>query len=119
MKLCLICLHVNHIPAIGCGSHNILDSRDRPLSALEEMLHWPIGKALGLHLRYPARVSPSPEKKAGPSAAGLCAECLHARRIESSQGSIFYLCELSHCDPRFPKYPRLPVLSCGGYKKKP
>jgi hypothetical protein len=22
-------------------------------------------------------------------------------------------------DPRFPKYPRLPVLSCEGYKKKP
>jgi len=64
-------------------------------------------------------VPPSPEKKAGPSAAGLCAECLHARRIESSQGSIFYLCELSHTDPHFPKYPRLPVLSCGGYKKKP
>jgi hypothetical protein len=35
----LICLHVNYIPAIGCGSHNILDSRDRPSSACEEMLH--------------------------------------------------------------------------------
>src|SRR6266850_156532 len=71
------------------------------------------------HLRYPAQVPPSPEKEAGPCAAGLCAACLHARRIESSHGSVFYLCELSHTDPRFPKYPRLPVLSCDGFRQKP
>ena len=28
MKLRLIYLHVNYISVIGCGSHNILDSRD-------------------------------------------------------------------------------------------
>jgi hypothetical protein len=60
----------------------------------------------------------SPEKEADTSAAGLCAECVHARRIESSREFVFYLCELSHTDPRFPKYPRLPVLSCDGYEKK-
>jgi hypothetical protein len=49
--------------------------------------------------------------------AGLCGNCLHARRIESSQGSIFYLCELSFTDTRFAKYPRLPVLSCEGFEK--
>ncbi len=27
------------------------------------------------------------------------------------------LCNLSLTNPRFPKYPRLPVLSCDGYKK--
>lgn len=59
-----------------------------------------------------------PKKEAGLSDAELCAECVHARRIESSHGSVFYLCELSHTDPRFPKYPRLPVLSCDGYRKK-
>jgi hypothetical protein len=74
--------------------------------------------ALAFHLRYPARVPQSRGKEAGPSDAGLCAACLHARRIESPHGSVFYLCELSHTDPRFPKYPRLPVLSCDGYKKK-
>ncbi|PYT50806.1 MAG: hypothetical protein DMG44_04820 [Acidobacteria bacterium] len=58
------------------------------------------------------------EEKASTSTAGLCAVCRHARRIESSHGSVFYLCELSHTDPRFPKYPRLPVLSCDGYRKK-
>jgi hypothetical protein len=50
--------------------------------------------------------------------AGLCAICAHARRVESSQGSVFYLCELSFTDPRFTKYPRLPVISCDGFKKK-
>jgi len=49
----------------------------------------------------------------------LCADCLHSRRIESAYGSVFFRCELSFTDPRFPKYPRLPVLSCDGYKKKP
>jgi len=50
--------------------------------------------------------------------AGLCSSCLHAQRIESSKGSVFLLCELSKTDSRFPKYPRLPVLSCAGYKRR-
>ncbi|PYT62978.1 MAG: hypothetical protein DMG35_05695 [Acidobacteria bacterium] len=49
--------------------------------------------------------------------ANLCATCAHSRSIESPRGSIFVLCELSFNDPRFPKYPRLPVLSCKGYEK--
>jgi hypothetical protein len=52
------------------------------------------------------------------NAAGLCADCVHARAIESARGSIFILCNLSLTDPRFPKYPRLPVLSCDGYTEK-
>ena len=52
------------------------------------------------------------------SKAGLCTNCQHARTIESDRGSIFYLCELSFEDPRFAKYPRLPVLACSGYKPK-
>jgi hypothetical protein len=51
-------------------------------------------------------------------AVGLCVDCVHARRIESARSSVFYLCELSMSDPRFPKYPRLPVVSCSGYKKR-
>ena len=46
---------------------------------------------------------------------GLCASCENVRRITSDRGSQFYLCELSKTDPRFPKYPRLPVLKCSGY----
>jgi hypothetical protein len=49
--------------------------------------------------------------------AGLCADCVHERRIESARGSSFILCELSFIDPLFTKYPRLPVLVCDGYKK--
>lgn len=49
--------------------------------------------------------------------ASLCSDCAHARRVESARGSVFFLCELSLSDPRFPKYPRLPVLSCRGYTK--
>lgn len=51
--------------------------------------------------------------------AGLCAHCLHSRLIESARGSVFVLCQLSATDPRFPKYPRLPVLSCKGYVVAP
>ena len=53
------------------------------------------------------------------SRGGLCSDCLHARQLESARGSVFLLCNLSLTDPRFPKYPRLPVLACDGYKKKP
>jgi len=39
------------------------------------------------------------------------------RRIVSDRGSVFYLCELSKVDPRYPKYPRLPVFTCKGYQR--
>jgi len=42
-------------------------------------------------------------------AVGLCATCQHARVIVSDRGSRFYFCERSRSDPRFPRYPRLPV----------
>jgi hypothetical protein len=50
--------------------------------------------------------------------AGLCANCVNARRIESDRGSIFIMCQLSFQDSRFAKYPRLPVLNCVGYVPK-
>jgi hypothetical protein len=49
---------------------------------------------------------------------GLCPTCVHVRIVESSRNSRFLLCNLSQSDPRFPKYPRLPVLSCEGYQRK-
>jgi hypothetical protein len=49
---------------------------------------------------------------------GLCATCVHVRRIESAKGSSFVLCTLSASDSRFPKYPRLPVVACGGYTQR-
>jgi len=53
-----------------------------------------------------------------PARPGLCATCLHARRVESARGSVFLLCELSRTDRRFPKYPRLPVVTCPGHQKQ-
>jgi hypothetical protein len=46
---------------------------------------------------------------------GKCADCRHAEVVTSSRKSTFYLCRLSATDPRFPKYPALPVLACDGY----
>jgi len=51
--------------------------------------------------------------------AGLCASCRHADVIRSSKGSAFYLCKLSAIDPRFPRYPSLPVITCSGYQPCP
>jgi hypothetical protein len=48
---------------------------------------------------------------------GLCAHCAHARRIENRRGSVFLFCELSSRDPRFSRYPPLPVRQCAGYTK--
>jgi len=47
--------------------------------------------------------------------AGLCARCANVKIVETPRGSRFYLCRLSATDPRFPKYPRLPVLTCTGF----
>ena len=47
---------------------------------------------------------------------GLCGACRHAQRVESARGSRFWLCARSADDPRFAKYPRLPVLECRGYE---
>jgi copper chaperone CopZ len=38
------------------------------------------------------------------------------RLIRSDREAIFYLCTLSVVDPRFRKYPMLPVLSCAEYE---
>jgi hypothetical protein len=50
--------------------------------------------------------------------AGLCASCVHAKPITSSKGSTFMMCLLSQTDPRFPRYPPLPVLACDGYRRR-
>ena len=49
---------------------------------------------------------------------GLCDSCVHQKLIRNTRGSTFSLCELSKTDPRFPKYPRLPVVRCAGFEKR-
>jgi hypothetical protein len=50
---------------------------------------------------------------------GLCASCLHARRIRTGKGSCFWQCRRGLTDPRFPRYPRLPVETCEGFEPAP
>ncbi len=46
---------------------------------------------------------------------GLCAGCSHRREIRNRRGSTFHLCNRSRTDPRYPRYPPLPVLTCEGF----
>jgi len=68
-------------------------------------------------VRYSGFMTDAHKVKVSRQDAGLCADCIHARTVESNRGSVFLLCELSRSDSRFVKYPRLPVLSCSGYEK--
>jgi hypothetical protein len=66
-------------------------------------------------LRYALIVTSEPPSHIDRARIGVCVDCAHARRIESSRGSQFYFCGLSLTDENFPKYPRLPVLECEGF----
>ena len=59
------------------------------------------------------------EGQAGDARAGLCASCTHVKIIANDRGSRFYMCQLSLSDPRFRRYPSLPVLECPGYVPVP
>jgi hypothetical protein len=50
---------------------------------------------------------------------GLCAACRHVKVIQSAKGSFFIMCGRAKTDPRFSKYPVLPVLRCIGYESSP
>jgi len=47
---------------------------------------------------------------------GLCDTCVHAKLNPNTRGSVFLLCKLSREDKSFPKYPRVPVEKCPGFK---
>ena len=49
---------------------------------------------------------------------GLCFRCGQARAVQSNRGTVFYRCLRSKTDPRYPTYPRLPVLRCAGYEEQ-
>jgi hypothetical protein len=53
-------------------------------------------------------------------AAGLCNRCRHQQLVRTTRGSVFSLCRRSKSEPeRFPRYPRLPVVSCPGFETPP
>jgi hypothetical protein len=56
-----------------------------------------------------------PDGQARADQAGLCARCRHLQVVTSAKGSRFYLCRLSVVDARFPRYPPIPVVRCGGF----
>ena len=48
---------------------------------------------------------------------GLCADCRHARTQVTGRGSTFWRCLRAEEDPRFRRYPALPVRVCPGYER--
>lgn len=59
-----------------------------------------------------------PPQRQVSSPAGLCGGCRHVQLVQSARGSTFYLCRLSVSDPRFPRYPPIPVLTCAGFEAR-
>jgi len=49
---------------------------------------------------------------------GLCFRCMHARIVRTPR-SVFWRCALAESDPRFERYPRLPVVACIGFAPGP
>lgn len=47
--------------------------------------------------------------------SGLCDSCLLQRIVRTGRGSEFSMCLRHRDDPRYPKYPRIPVGACPGY----
>ena len=52
-------------------------------------------------------------------ATGLCSACAHQKLISNTRGSTFSMCLRSKEDPRYPKYPPIPVLRCPGFERRP
>jgi len=50
---------------------------------------------------------------------GLCDSCVHQKLVPNTRGSVFSLCLRSRAEPEYPRYPRLPVLSCPGHEPAP
>lgn len=51
-------------------------------------------------------------------AFGLCDHCQHQRLVGNTRGSSFSLCRRAKTDDRFPRYPRMPVVSCVGFERR-
>lgn len=63
-------------------------------------------------------MTPRPAFERLSAPAGLCERCVHARLVASAR-SAFLRCGLADRDPRFPRYPPLPVLRCAGFTPAP
>lgn len=66
-------------------------------------------------LAAPMIVEPHPGWDGLGTEAGLCRTCRHARLLASNR-STFLRCGRSDTDPRFLRYPALPVWGCVGWE---
>lgn len=76
------------------------------------------GKGVTSTRRGPPPPGDEPHPPVPDHRAGLCSVCRHHRLTGNRRGSRFYLCELSTTDPRFSRYPPLPVLRCEGFERE-
>ena len=102
------------------NTNNVYPQLDLITRMTTGLLDYGIDQRPGYHSavssRYAGWMKNRSEAAFSRETAGLCMDCTNMRRVESSRGSVFVLCELSRHDPRFLKYPRLPVLACEGYR---
>jgi hypothetical protein len=49
---------------------------------------------------------------------GLCDSCRHQQIVRTTRGSVFTLCQRSRNDPAYPRYPRVPVTACAGFRRR-
>ena len=76
----------------------------------------------GLPRASPASLTWQPVEPQGADLrdrVGLCLGCRHVRIVVARAGNRYYRCERSTFDPRYPKYPPLPVLACAGREEPP
>ncbi len=52
----------------------------------------------------------------GPAEVGLCLTCRFKRAVTTRRGSTFFRCARAETDPRWPRFPPLPVRVCSGYE---
>jgi hypothetical protein len=62
-------------------------------------------------------VSASERRPERPERADLCPGCAHVRTVQG-KNSVFLSCRRAQTDPRFPRYPPQPVVSCSGFEPR-
>jgi hypothetical protein len=77
------------------------------------------GDIPAMPLAEQAGADPLAHARAAERMVGLCSTRLHARRVQSQRGSVFWLCERAKTDARYRKYPALPVVRCEGFELRP
>jgi hypothetical protein len=65
---------------------------------------------------------PGPDRSQAPDGDvrrfGLCGHCSHGQTLDSKTGSRFLFCGRARLDPRYAKYPPMPVFACPGFEAR-